>query len=64
MPPEFSELVQQIILPFGMLLAGVIVGMALERFEEAETGVEEKNRLRWVREGRGGDILSGLWIAS
>ncbi|PBB28028.1 DUF2726 domain-containing protein [Mesorhizobium sp. WSM4307] len=65
MPPEFSELVQQIILPFGMLLAGVIVGMALERFlsRKRRQAWREKNRLRWARERSGGDILSGLWIA-
>ena len=65
MPPEFSELVQQIIPPFGFLLAGVLVGMALERFlsRKRRQAWREKNRLRWAREHSGGDILSGLWTA-
>jgi hypothetical protein len=65
MPPEFSELVQQIIPPFGILLAGVLAGFALERFlsRKRRQAWRERNRWRWARARSGGDILSGLWVA-
>ncbi|TPN46367.1 DUF2726 domain-containing protein [Mesorhizobium sp. B1-1-7] len=65
MPPEFSEQAQQIFPLFGILLAGVLVGMALERFlsRKRRQAWREKNRWRWAKERSGGDILSGLWGA-
>ncbi|ESY96937.1 DUF2726 domain-containing protein [Mesorhizobium sp. LNHC209A00] len=65
MPTEFSELVQKLIPPFGFLLAGVLVGVALERFlsRKRRLAWRKRNRLRWVRERGRGDILSGLWTA-
>ncbi|TIR19438.1 MAG: DUF2726 domain-containing protein [Mesorhizobium sp.] len=63
MPPEFSEQAQQIIPLLGILLAGVFAGMALERFLSSKRRQEWKrrNKWRWERERRKGDILDGLW---
>ncbi|WP_051442626.1 DUF2726 domain-containing protein [Mesorhizobium sp. WSM3626] len=65
MPPYFSEQAQQIIPLFGILLAGVLAGMALERLlsRRRRQAWRERNRLRWARERNEGDILSGLWAA-
>ncbi|MHC2795520.1 hypothetical protein ACVINZ_004532 [Mesorhizobium jarvisii] len=62
---EFGELTQQILPLFGIMLAGVLTGMTLERFlsRKRRQAWREKNRLRWARERSGGDILSGLWVA-
>lgn len=59
---EFGELAQQILPLFGIMLAGVLTGMTLERFlsRKRRQAWREKNRLRWARERSGGDILSGL----
>ncbi|WP_245520697.1 MULTISPECIES: DUF2726 domain-containing protein [unclassified Mesorhizobium] len=48
---------------FGILLAGVLAGMGLERFlsRKRRQALRERNRLRWARERSGGDILGGLW---
>lgn len=64
MPPEFTEQAQQIFPLFGILLAGVLAGMALERFlsRRRRQAWREKNRWRWAREHSGGDILSGPWV--
>lgn len=64
MPPELSEQAQRIIPLLGILLAGVFLGMALERFLSRKRRQEWKrrNRWRWERERRkGDDILDGLW---
>lgn len=64
MPPHFSEQAQQIFPLFGILLAGVLAGMALERFlsRKRKQAWKERNRWRWAKERSGGDILSGLWV--
>ncbi|RWG58672.1 MAG: DUF2726 domain-containing protein [Mesorhizobium sp.] len=63
MPPQLSEQAQQIVPLLGILLAGVFVGMALERFLSRKRRQEwrRRNRWRWQRERQDGDILGGLW---
>ncbi|TGS82737.1 DUF2726 domain-containing protein [Mesorhizobium sp. M3A.F.Ca.ET.174.01.1.1] len=63
MPSQLSEQAQQILPLFGILLAGILVGMALERFRSTmrRRVWRERKRKRWARERSGGDdILSGL----
>ncbi|KUM25971.1 hypothetical protein AU467_23540 [Mesorhizobium loti] len=63
MPPHLSEQAQQIIPLLGILLAGVFVGMALERFLSRKRRQEWRRRNRWrsQSERKDGDILAGLW---
>jgi hypothetical protein len=65
MPFQLSEQAQQILPLICILLAGVFIGMALERLlsRKRRQAWRESNRRRWARERSGGDILSGLWIA-
>ncbi|MES0157564.1 DUF2726 domain-containing protein [Mesorhizobium sp. M0018] len=55
---------QQVLLLFGILLAGVLTGMALERSlsRKRRQAWKERNRWRGAKERSGGDILSGLWV--
>ncbi|MBB6411862.1 DUF2726 domain-containing protein [Mesorhizobium sangaii] len=66
MSPEVSEQLQQISPLFGILLAGVFLGMAFERFlsMKRRQAWKAKNRWRWAIDNRRGgsdDILGGLW---
>ncbi len=63
MSPEFSEQVQQIIPLFGILLAGFLCGVALERFRSTmrRQASRESHRRRWERRSGDDDILKGLW---
>lgn len=63
MPPQLSEQAQQIIPLLVVLLAGVFLGMALERFLSRKRRQEWKRRNRWrsQSERQDDDILGGLW---
>ncbi|MBM2713871.1 DUF2726 domain-containing protein [Mesorhizobium caraganae] len=51
MPPEFVELIAKPVLPIAILLAGVLAGMALERFVSRmrRQAWRKRNRWRWER---------------
>ncbi|TPJ10814.1 DUF2726 domain-containing protein [Mesorhizobium sp. B2-7-3] len=61
MPSEFVELTEKPILLVIALLAGVLAGMALERFLSKKRRRAWLRKNRWARERSEDDILSGLW---
>jgi hypothetical protein len=63
MPPEIIGLFEKPHLLIAALLVGAFVGVAIERFlsQKRRQAWREKNRWRWKRKHRGGNIENGSW---
>ncbi len=64
MPPEIIALIEKPYLLIVVILAGGFVGIAVERFSSKmrQKAWRERNRWRWERNRREGNIANGPWF--